>query len=75
MDDPLPPDPGPDEVPQSRLERLASAVQEFVAEGCDYPVIVTDAVLFWEQTRYEEDGSVAPPDRLRLDDAWCFGGS
>lgn len=38
------------------LEKLDAAVQEFVNSQVDQPTLVANAVVVWEQVRYDEDG-------------------
>ena len=45
------------------LHDVADLIQRWITQQEDMPVVVTGAMLVWEQARYDEDG-----DQLR-----CFG--
>ena len=49
-----------DEPPEITLEDVADLVQRWITQQEGQPVVVTGAMLVWEQARYDDDG-----DQLR----------
>lgn len=48
-----------DETDEVTLDDVADLIQRWITQEEDQPVVVTGAMLTWEQVRYDEDGDQA----------------